>query len=301
MSFNQKQFVWPSSADALQAEVEPVFISGDSEISQAITRLNDLPAIDFKKNAVSSSAINASATTNNLYSLLDVDASFLIVHPFQYGSGDGEKSPLFLSAPNAVSLIADKLNDRQDFNLPSGNLDALTLLISDRTLKGFSDKLISFCSVFPIAELETVSRTAKQLLDLENTKLVLPDAPLSGRFMPRNQRQVLSVADINEKLLSSVCVLDGYDAENITPLEELVLLAEKKQAYLNNTEQDYLQLKSSFVGESCEAFFSSGNRSAVASSLRSSTTSGHAHIYSAAVLITSVEGGLTVLREIFES
>jgi len=299
MPWSDVAFTVPTSLGAIHNTLDTALSNATGALSSASVRLGTTIAPTFTLNPVALAAMNSASTWAQLAALLDVNVRCLVVHPWQQGIGQGQGVRRYLSAPNAVEAMVRKLGDTGDANLPTENQDAIALLLPAAQLSDFTQMLEAFNAVFPLPELQRVQRRAAQLERLDAEKLNTPDTPSNTRWQPRNGLQFDSTHQVCKKMGVHVAMALGYDAENISPVDELQALITKKQNAITGQQAEYATLTALFTGGSGKALFlPSSTAQQLATALANTSGPGHEYALCVGVVFLAAPGQLTFLKEV---
>lgn len=226
-----------------------------------------------------------------------------VVTPFQSGVGQGTGYQRFLSAPNLVQRLADKLEDSADPAHPTGEQYALVILFLGTRFDQMAGVLSTFNALLPIAELQKAERRAQHLFELETSKWELPTvgALPSWADLPLQRCTVLkeASASINGQLAR----LEAYAADS-SPLDDLAGLAQRKaeQALGQDSKLNALKelLANGTPNTSMQArLLGPGNASELrAQLLAGDGAPGHEWVLSSGVLLVGSLQGLSFVREL---
>jgi hypothetical protein len=194
--------------------------------AQRMGELQDLVTTDL-------SAIGAVASGVAAAGRAAMDAQFgevpqcIVVTPFQSGVGQGTGYQRYLSAPNLVQRLADKLQDSTDPQRPVGEQYALVLLFLGTRYDGLASTLSAFNAVLPIADLQKAERRAGNLFTLEADKWELPTAGALPRWSALPLERCTLLKEASQAMNSQLAQLESYAADS-SPLSDLAALAQRK-------------------------------------------------------------------------
>lgn len=103
-----------------------------------------------------------------------VACSILPAHPWVYGLGQSTGNGAYLSPPNAVQYLADRLI------ATDGNGSVIVLMVCANTCADFVSALQELAGVFPASAFTQVSRMAAAAAELETVKMQLPQTSAGG-------------------------------------------------------------------------------------------------------------------------
>lgn len=242
------QLRWPEQAtkwmdqmagarDLIQSEM----LSTSDRVSQLADIAKTSPSLIA---GVAQQAISAGRSA--LASQFENVPSCIVVTPFQQGIGQGSGGhQRFLSAPNLLQLLADKLTDTTDAVRPQGQQSAIVLLFLATRLDHLAATLGRFNAVLPMPDLVRAERRAGYLARLEVEKWELPSAgqmPLWGQ-LPLQRCPVTKLA--SQSMAGQLAVLEGYAADS-SPMADLAQLQTRKKAQAQERDQQLAELKAQF-------------------------------------------------------
>lgn len=139
-----------------------------------------------------------------------VTCSSVSVHPWDVETGHVTPDGCYLSPPNAVQALADKLS------AVSGHQDVVVMLVCDSTLKGFSAQLSRMADVLPLPSLTQVARRATTQITQAVTRMQIPASPVSG--LPAPQPLICSTL---QNIVSGNAALSALRAEGMAGMDSL--------------------------------------------------------------------------------
>lgn len=163
------------------------------------------------------------------------------------------------SVVNVLNQLAEKCQDQNDLLRPTGQLDALVLVVSDNSLNGLNQRLTEINQVFKLPAMLDIAEKTRLNLVLNDTKRFIKVAPKPMHFVRGAMVESLS------RLTFDKSDIEAKDrAVNATALSErLTNLASKKTAY-----ESGLSAPSESVSLPVEmVFFANQNLSQIAQSL----------------------------------
>lgn len=226
----------------------------------------------------------------------------LTVTPFQPGVGHGQGYQRFLSAPNLVQLLADKLLDSSGTEVLAGEQHALVVLFLSTRFEQLADSLSRFNALLPVPDLVRTEKRARHLSRLEAQKWVLPCAgtlPRWGR-LPLERCTLTKAA--KQALSGQLAVFEGYTA-NSSPLDDLSALAARKVAQSTARDQQLNTLKEQLANPSPELSMVSrligpGNTRELRRQLLGKAAPGHEWVLCAGVTLVGPLDGLSFVQEL---
>lgn len=102
----------------------------------------------------------------------------LTVTPYQHGIGQQQGAQYILAAPNAIKVMAAKLQDGADPHLPAGQFHALAWLVTGTSEQELATKLGLVCAILPIPEWCATLRR----LTASNDTMTQPTAAMAPRW-----------------------------------------------------------------------------------------------------------------------
>nr|WP_177522996.1 hypothetical protein [Pseudomonas sp. v388] len=229
--------------------------------------------------------------------------SCIVVTPFQHGIGQGSGGhQRFLSAPNLLQLLADKLTDTTDAVRPQGQQSALVVMFLATRLDQLATTLGRFNAVLPMPDLVKAERRAEHLARLEVEKWVMPSAgqmPLWGQ-LPLQRCPITKLA--SQSMAGQLAVLEGYAADS-SPMADLADLQARKKAQAQERDQQLADLKAQFTNSADDVSIQSralgpGDAGQLRRELLSGESPGHEWPLCAGALLVGSAEGLSFVREL---
>lgn len=217
---------------------------------------------------------------------LTTEGQQIAVHNWTFGVGKQEPSGTYLSPPNAIKRLAEKLRDSADRGAGG---EAVCMLVCAGQHAEFIDKLAKVCDIIPAPGFTQALTTARAHAGLEALKMQRPAAltypawPEPGELVEKNHRESRRV------LLSEMAMLGAHRTRSpVDTLAELVKLREKTVSDLAGrfSEQD--------GGVPVWSWTGTGGPASLAAALEASSPPDYSNIFTAAVLFTGAD--LTFLR-----
>lgn len=229
MKWSPVTLQWPAQATQWMdqmGEAKDMVTSQLASAAQRLGQLQDLVTTDL-------SAIGGMVTGVVASGRAAMDGQFgevpqcIVVTPFQSGVGQGTGYQRYLSAPNLVQRLADKLQDSTDPQRPAGEQYALVLLFLGTRYDGLANTLSAFNAVLPIADLQKAERRAGNLFTLEAEKWELPTAGALPRWSVLPLQRCTILKEASQAMNSQLAQLESYAADS-SPLSDLAGLAQRK-------------------------------------------------------------------------
>lgn len=226
----------------------------------------------------------------------------LTVTPFQSGIGQGQGHQRFLSAPNLLQQLADKLTDAGDNGSPVGPQYALSILFLGTRHDHLADTLARFNALLPIPDLVRAERRARHLSQLETEKWVIPQAGPLPRWQSLPLERCTVVKAVKQSMAGQIAVLESYAADG-SPMGDLAALASRKAAQQQDRDEQLNGLKAMLADGSADhsmraRILGPGNTTELRQSLLEGDAPGHEWVLSAGVLLVGSQQGLSFVREL---
>ncbi|WP_443190158.1 hypothetical protein [Pseudomonas indica] len=304
MSWTPVTMRWPTQATQWLGELAAAKNLAGGELVSTTARLASLDGLATTNpgpvGAAAQDAITSGRTA--LTKQLGGVPSCLAVTPFQSGIGQGRGHQRFLSAPNLLAHLGDKLVDGRDPARPGGELYALALMFLSTRLDQLAETLARFNALLPVPDLVRAERRARHLSRLEAEKWVIPDAgPL-----PRWQRLPLERCTLTKaakrSMAGQLAVLESYAADS-SPMADLAALASRKSAQQVGRDQQLADLQALLAEGSTDTsmrvrLVGPGDPLQLRSALLEGDAPGHEWVLSAGVVLVGSFDGLAFVREL---
>lgn len=226
----------------------------------------------------------------------------LTVTPFQSGIGQGRGHQRFLSAPNLLQQLANKLVDNTDTGRPTGPQYALSLMFLGTRYDQFAETLGRFNALLPIPDLVRTERRARNLSRLEAEKMVIPSAGPLPRWQSLPLERCTLVKAAKQSMAGQLAVLESYAADS-SPMGDLAALAGRKAAQQQGRDQQLDELKALLAGGNADQsmrarIIGPGDSTELRRLLLEGDAPGHEFVLSAGVLLLGSLEGLSFVREL---
>ena len=296
---------WPAEATAWMDEMSAAKDMATAQLDSASERLGTLADqvttdLSLIGEAVKGVVASGRAALDGQFG--EIPKCF-VVTPFQSGVGQGTGYQRFLSAPNLVQRLADKLQDSADPAHPTGEQFALVILFLGTRFDQMAGVLSKFNALMPIAELQKAERRATHLFELDTSKWELPTvgALLPWADLPLERCTVLkeASASINGQLAR----LESYAADS-SPLDDLAALVQRKAEQAVGQDSKLNELKELLAGGTPDTSMQSrllgpGDASELrAQLLEGDDAPGHEWVLSSGVMLVGSLQGLSFVREL---
>lgn len=303
MSWDSVQMTWPADSTQWLGDLEAAKTLAGAERATTRERLDAIS--DFV--TTSPGPVGAAARTAvaagraALKAALGEAPACLVVTPFQSGVGQGRGNQRYLSAPNMLQLLAEKLEDTSDDNRPAGLQCALVMMFLGTRYDKFADTLGRFNAVMPIPDLQRAERRARNLSTLEAEKWELPNAGTLPRWgaLPLERCTVTKAA--SQSMNSQLAALESY--EDTSPMADLDRMAARKANQAQGNEQKLSELKAQFANATADdtmraRLIGPGNAAELRQELLEGDAPGHEWGLSAGLLLVGSLDGLSFVREL---
>ena len=220
----------------------------------------------------------------------------MVFTPFQSGIGQGRGYQRFLSAPNLVQLLADKLLGA------AGDHYALAVLFLSTRYDQLAHSLSRFNALVPVPELQRCENRARHLSRLETEKWELPGAtavPAWGT-LPLERCTITRAA--KRSLSGQLAALESYTADS-SPMADLSTLAARKIAQAAARDQQLKDLQDQLANPSPDTamvarLIGPGNGGELRRLLLSGSAPGHEWVLCAGLLLVGSKEGLSFIQEL---
>ncbi|WP_419737402.1 hypothetical protein [Pseudomonas sp. COR18] len=294
---------WPTEATRWMDQLDASKALAGSELASTGQRLAGLQGLaTTSPGPVGASAQDAiEAGRQALADQLGEAPACLVVTPFQSGIGQGRGYQRFLSAPNLLQELADKLTDSTDAGSPQGNLHALCILFLATRFDQLAAGLAGFNALMPVPELVRTQRRAEHLAQLETEKWKIPQAGALPRWetLPLERCTVLKTAQ--QSIAGQISVLEGYAADS-SPMADLAALAQRKVDQQRQRDQKLADLQQLLAGGQADSMVQArlvgpGSSAELRRKILEGEAPGHEWVMSAGLLLVGSEKGLSFVRE----
>lgn len=226
-----------------------------------------------------------------------------VVTPFQSGVGQGTGYQRFLSAPNLVQRLADKLEDSTDPAHPTGEQYALVLLFLGTRFDQMSGVLSKFNALMPIAELQKAERRAQHLFDLDTSKWELPTVGALPPWSDLPLERCTVLKEASASINGQLARLESYAADS-SPLDDLADLAQRKAEQALGQDSKLNALKDLLAGGTSDTSMQArllgpGDAGELRKQLlEGDGAPGHEWVLSSGVMLVGSLQGLSFVREL---
>ncbi|MBC3957674.1 hypothetical protein [Pseudomonas triticifolii] len=227
----------------------------------------------------------------------------VVVTPFQSGVGQGTGYQRFLSAPNLVQRLAEKLEDNTDTARPTGEQYALVILFLGTRFDQMAGVLSKFNALLPIAELQKAERRAQHLFDLDTSKLEMPSAGTLPRWADLPLERCTVLKEASASINGQLARLESYAADS-SPLDDLTALVQRKAEQALAQDSKLNDLKELLAGGTPDTSMQArllgpGDASELRAQLLDGDDGpGHEWVLSSGVMLVGSLQGLSFVREL---
>ncbi|WP_268799076.1 hypothetical protein [Pseudomonas huanghezhanensis] len=226
----------------------------------------------------------------------------IAVTPFQSGIGQGRGYQRFLSAPNLVQLLGDKLLDSSGAAVLSGEQHALVILFLSTRYEQLAASLARFNALLPVPELTRAEKRASHLSRLETEKWVLPGSGSSSGWSTLPLERCAITKATKQALSGQLAMLEGYIADS-SPLGDLGALAQRKVAQSTARDQQLSAIKEALANPIPELstvtrLIGPGNTAELRRQLLAEAAPGHEWVLCAGVMMVGTLEGLSFVQEL---
>lgn len=289
---------WPAQATQWMSALWPAKDLAGSELQGTAKRLADLAGLATTNPGPVGPAAKAAVETGRaaMNGQMGQAPACMVITPFQSGVGQGRGYQRFLSAPNLVQLLADKL-----LGTAGGDHGLAVLFLSTR-YDQLANGLSRFNALMPIPELQRCEKRARHLSRLEAEKWELPSAAPSPvwRTLPLERCTITQAA--KRSLTGQLAALESYTADS-PPMTDLSSLAERKVAQAAARDQQLKDLQDRLSNPAPDTsmvarLIGPGNGSELRQLMLSGGAPGHEWVLCAGVLLVGPKEGLSFVQEL---
>lgn len=293
---------WPERSTQWLSDLEAAKDLASSELTSTGQRLEGLADLATTSPGPVGAAAEAAVVAGRagLTDALGEVPTCLVVTPFQSGVGQGRGYQRYLSAPNLLQQMGEKLEDTGDDGRPAGPQYALAVMFLGTRYDKFATTLARFNAVLPMPDLQRAERRAKNLFALDAEKWELPTAGTLPRWgtLPLERCTVTKAA--TQALNGQLSALESY--ADSSPMADLGRLAARKADQAKTQAKKLADLKSQFAGGTADdtmraRLIGPGNAAELRRQLLHGEAPGHEWGLSAGLLLVGSLKGLGFVRE----
>lgn len=294
---------WPEQATSWMGELSAAKELAGGQLASTAQRLAGLDGLATTSpgpvGAAAESAVAAGRAA--LANQLGQAPACLAVTPFQSGIGQGRGHQKYLSAPNLLQQLADKLVDVSDTGRPAGPQYALTVVFLGTRYDQFAETLARFNALLPVPDLVRTERRARNLSVLEREKWEIPSAGPLPRWgaLPLERCTVVKAA--KQSMSGQLAMLESY--ADSSPLGDLAGLAARKAAQQQGRDQQLADLQALLADGQADSsmrarLIGPGDAHELRRDLLQGEAPGHEWVLSAGVLLVGSLDSLSFVREL---
>lgn len=303
MSWAPINMRWPEQSTSWLGALDTAKLLAGQERANTARRLQGLASLaTTSPGSVGAAAAGAvTAGREALAQSLGEAPACLVVTPFQSGVGQGRGYQRYLSAPNMLQQLGEKLVDAGDDGRPTRPQYALVVMFLGTRYDKFGQTLARFNAVLPTPDLQRAERRSKNLSVLDAEKWELPIAGTLPRWgtLPLERCTVTKIA--SQALQSQLSVMDCYS--DGSPMGDLSQLAQRKANQSQAQAQELADLKAMFAGATADEttrarLIGPGDATELRRQLLQGEAPGHEWGLCAGVLLVGSLNGLAFVREL---
>ena len=305
MNWTPVTMQWPAEATAWMDEMSAAKDMATAQLDSASERLGTLADqvttdLSLIGEAVKGVVASGRAALDGQFG--EIPKCF-VVTPFQSGVGQGTGYQRFLSAPNLVQRLADKLQDSADPAHPTGEKFALVILFLGTRFDQMAGVLSKFNALMPIAELQKAERRATHLFELDTSKWELPTVGALPPWADLPLERCTVLKEASASINGQLARLESYAADS-SPLDDLAALVQRKAEQAVGQDSKLNDLKELLAGGTPDTSMQSrllgpGDASELrAQLLEGDDAPGHEWVLSSGVMLGGSLQGLSFVREL---
>ena len=305
MNWTPVTMQWPAEATAWMDEMSAAKDMATAQLDSASERLGTLADqvttdLSLIGEAVKGVVASGRAALDGQFG--EIPKCF-VVTPFQSGVGQGTGYQRFLSAPNLVQRLADKLQDSADPAHPTGEKFALVILFLGTRFDQMAGVLSKFNALMPIAELQKAERRATHLFELDTSKWELPTVGALPPWADLPLERCTVLKEASASINGQLARLESYAADS-SPLDDLAALVQRKAEQAVGQDSKLNELKELLAGGTPDTSMQSrllgpgDARELRAQLLEGDDAPGHEWVLSSGVMLVGSLKGLSFVREL---
>lgn len=295
---------WPAQATKWMEDLGPAKdLAGIEQVSTA-KRLNDLEGLATTNPGPVGPAAKAAVEAGRaaMAGQMGQAPACITITPFQSGVGQGRGYQRFLSAPNLVQLLADKLLDGSNTRRADTDQYALALMFLATRYDQLANALSRFNALMPVPELERCEKRARNLSRLEAEKWELPSAGPLPRWGTLPLERCTLTKAAKQSLSGQLSALESYTADS-SPLGDLAVLAARKVAQGAARDQQLKDLQDQLANPSPDTtmvarLIGPGNMAELRWALLAGAAPGHEWVLCAGLMLVGPKEGLSFVQEL---
>lgn len=288
---------WPAQATKWMDDLGPAKTLAGTELEGTARRLAELDGLAITSPGPVGPAAKAAVAVGRaaMAGQMGQAPACMVITPFQSGVGQGQGYQRFLSAPNLLQVLADKLLD-------GAGGHALALMFLTTHYEQLANALARFNALMPIPELQRVEKRARYLSRLEAEKWELPTAAAipSWGTLPLERCTITQAA--KRSLSGQLAALESYTADS-SPLADLSALAARKVGQAAARDQQLRDLQDQLANPTPDAamvarLIGPGTGDELRRQLLSDSAPGHEWVLCAGLLLVGPKDGLSFVQEL---
>jgi hypothetical protein len=226
----------------------------------------------------------------------------MAVTPFQMGMGQGRGYQRFLSAPNLLQLLADKLLDNASPQQTNSDQYALAVVFLATGYEQLARTLSRFNALMPVPELTRAEKRARYLSRLESEKWELPTAGPLPRWGALPLERCTLTKAARQSLSGQLSALESYTADS-SPLADLTAMAARKVAQAAERDQQLKDLQDQLANPDPDTamrarLIGPGNMAELRRGLLTGAAPGHEWVLCAGLMLVGPKEGLSFVQEL---
>lgn len=288
---------WPAQATKWMDDLAPAKELAGAELLGTAKRLAALDGLATTSPGPVGPAAKAAVLAGRvaMSGQLGQAPACMVVTPFQSGVGQGRGYQRFLSAPNLLQLLADKLLDG-----PDGY--GLAVIFLATRYDQMADALARFNALLPIPELQRCANRARHLSRLETDKWELPSAAPLPRWDTLPLERCTLTQAAKRSLSGQLAALESYTTDS-SPLADLAVLSARKVAQAAARDQQLKDLQDQLANPTPETamvarLIGPGSGGELRRLLLSGSAPGHEWVLCAGLLLVGSKEGLSFVQEL---
>ncbi|MFL6968462.1 hypothetical protein ACJ6X8_19715 [Pseudomonas alvandae] len=295
---------WPARATEWMEDLAPAKSLVGSELASTAQRLAALAGLATTNPGPVGPAAKAAVETGRaaMAEQMGQAPACIAITPFQNSAGQGRGYQRFLSAPNLVQLLADKLLDSSNHRRTDGEQYALVVMFLATRYDQLADTLSRFNALIPVTELERCEKRARHLSRLEAQKWELPSAGPLPRWNTLPLERCTLTKAAKQSLSGQLSTLESYMADG-SPLSDLSALAARKVAQGAARDQQLRDLQDQLANPTPDSsmvarLIGPGNMAELRRALLAKSAPGHEWVLCAGLMLVGSKEGLSFVREL---
>ena len=295
---------WPTQATQWVNALGPAKTMAGTELAGTTKRLTSLGGLATTNPGPVGTAAKAAVEAGRVAMAGQMGQALtcLVITPFQSGVGLGRGYQRFLSAPNLLALLGDKLLDRSLERQADVAQHALAIIFPATHYKQLAEALSRFNALLPIPELVRSEKRARYLSRLDAEKWLLPSAPSLPRWgtLPLEHCTITKAA--KQLLYGQLAQLESYTASS-SPLDDLSALAARKAAQAAARDNQLKNLQDQLANPNPDVtmvarLVGPGHCTQLRNDLLTVNAPGHEWVLCAGLILLGSKEGLSFVQEL---